>query len=81
MSMNSQGTTNRWTGRRIRRALLVPAVVMALMVAAAPAGASCFKEFGIATCARTGAIAKDHARARGHGHGRHAWIELLRKVG
>jgi hypothetical protein len=80
MSMESHGTANRWTERRARKALLVPAVVMALMMAAAPAGASCLNDpISIAKSARTAAIAKELGHARGHRH--QGWMEFLRKVG
>jgi len=80
MSMKRHGRTNRWTGHRARKALLVPAVVMALMVAAAPAAASYLKDpAGIAKSARTAASAKELAHARSHRH--QGWMEFLRKVG
>jgi hypothetical protein len=54
-------------GRLLRGVLLVLAVVMALMTAAAPAGASRGSgPVGVANFARTGAIAKKQAHVRGH---------------
>jgi hypothetical protein len=70
----------RRIGRRVRKALLAPVVVMALLAAAVPAGASCLnRSTRSATSARTAAIAREHAHTRSHRH--QGWIEFLRKVG
>ena len=54
-------------GRRVRQILLMPAVMVVLMTAAAPAGASRVTgPMGIAGSARTAAIAKEHAHASRH---------------
>ena len=54
-------------GRLMRQILLVLAVVMVLMTAAAPVGASPLTgPIGTANSARTAAIVKQHADARRH---------------
>jgi hypothetical protein len=54
-------------GQLVRQILLVLAVVMVLMTAAAPAGASRLTgSVGTANSARTAAIDKQHAHARQH---------------
>jgi hypothetical protein len=63
-------------GRTARQILLMPAVVMMLMVAAAPAGASRVNHVGISKSASTAAIVKQHAHARPLRR-----IEFGRKVG
>jgi hypothetical protein len=69
-----------YRGRLLRGVLLVLAVVMALMTAAAPAGASRGSgPMGVANFARTGAIAKKQAHVRRHRSVR--FREFGRKVG
>ena len=54
-------------GRGVRQILLMPAVVVVLMTAAAPAGASLVTSpMGIAGSARTAAIAKEHPHSSRH---------------
>jgi hypothetical protein len=66
---------------RVRHILLVPAVVVGLITAAVPAGASRVTgPMGIANAARTAVVAKGHARPCS----RHAYRQrsaLGRKVG
>lgn len=70
-------------GRRVRQILLMPAVMVVLMTAAAPAGASRVTgPMGIAGSARTAAIAKEHAHASRHRfRGWQVFVPMGRKVG
>jgi hypothetical protein len=69
--------------RLVRQILLMPAVVMVLMTAVAPAEASLgTRPIGRTNSARTAAIAKQHAHA--HRHSSRRWQEFSgqgRKVG
>lgn len=73
-------TQTQHRGRRLRQTLLVPAVVMALMTSAAPAGAAhLVGRVGMANSAQTTSVASQHSQATSHSPLR--FQAFLRKVG